>query len=312
MSRETSMEPGDPGEPGSELRFCVAGLEVMLVAARPGSLDGLAGSYREYPSAGGPPGLVIEVERVPGLGRDRARNPAYPAFDSVWQPPDTVVLSRFDAEGRVVVPVADLAGSLSSGGDPRGQPVRARFRVGDSPNSLEAAIRIGMSMALPRRGALILHASAIAAGGQALVFAGKSGAGKSTIAAMLAAAGHPMLSDELLVIAPRDGDGDGDDGDWLVHVAPFLGAPDLVRRSHRARVPAGGIHFLVQARHHLRTRLAPAEALRELLRHVLVYVAEPGTASLVLAAAARLVGAVPCHRLAFALDPGVGGVLGIT
>lgn len=309
MSREPSIEPR---EPSSELRFCVAGLEVMLVAARPGSLDGLAGFYREYPSAGGPPALVIEVERVPGLGRDRARSPAYPAFDSAWQPPDTVVLSRFDAEGRVVVPAtttgdaADPVGPAGSGGDQRVQPVRARFRVGDSPNSLEAAIRIGMSMALPRRGALILHASAIAAGRRALVFAGKSGAGKSTIAAMLAAAGHPMLSDELLVIAP------GADGDWLVHVAPFLGAPDLLRRSHRARVPAGGIHFLVQARHHLRTRLAPAEALRELLRHVLVYVAEPGTASLVLAAAARLVGAVPCHRLEFALDPGVGGVLGIT
>jgi hypothetical protein len=306
--------------PASELRFCVAGLEVVLAAARPGSLDGMAGSYREYPSAGGRPGLELEVERVPGLGQGRARGRAYPAFDAVWMPPDTVALSRFDAEGRVVVPAEADA------------PVRARFRVGDSANSLEAAIRIGMSMALPRRGALVLHASAIAAGGQALIFAGKSGAGKSTIATMLAAQGYRKLSDELLVLAPRPsttlpvtdgkstvpgagadhrpgGAPGAQDEIWEVHVAPFLGAPDL---PHRARVPAGGLHFLVQAPHHQRTRLPRPEALRELLRHVLVYVAEPGTAAHVLAAAARLVGAVPSHRLAFALDPGVVGVLSIT
>lgn len=281
----------------SELRFCVAGLEVALVAARPGSIGGLAGFYGAYPSMGGRPGLVIEVERVPGLGQGRSRSPAYPAFDASRVAADTIALSRFDAEGQVVLP-PEPAGDHA--------PVRARFRVGDSANSLEAVIRIGMSIALPRRGALILHASAIAAGDGALVFAGKSGAGKSTIAAMLAAQGLLRLSDELLVIAPG---GASEDDPWEVHVAPFLGVRDL---PHRARVPAAGIHFLVQAPHHQRTRLPRTQALRELLRHVLVYVREPETAGHVLAAASRLAGQVPCHRLAFALDPGLRGVLGIT
>lgn len=51
-----------------------------------------------------------------------------------------------------------------------------------------------------QRGLFPLHASAIDIGGQAVAFAGDSGAGKSTTAAALVQLGHLLLSDDISVI----------------------------------------------------------------------------------------------------------------
>jgi hypothetical protein len=47
-------------------------------------------------------------------------------------------------------------------------------------------------------GALVLHASAVAVDDRGLAFVGSSGMGKSTVASALAAAGHPLVSDDVL------------------------------------------------------------------------------------------------------------------
>src|SRR5690606_2367179 len=146
--------------------------------------------------------LIVEVERVPGFARGRERGPEYPGFRRARVAHDTIRLSRFDAEGDIVLPAASS------------EPVRARFRVGDSANSLEAAIRIAASIALPRRGGVIVHASAVAARGRAWIFAGVSGAGKSTIARLLSGASPELvaLADELVILAP------GQHGQFAAHV----------------------------------------------------------------------------------------------
>lgn len=278
--------------PTAELRFSVAALEVLLRSPQPDGLDHLSGFYRHYPSSGAPPALEVEFEKVPGFARGRRRGPGYPGFERTWVAPDTVALSRFDAEGELVLPQR------------QGAPIRARFRGGDSANTLEAAVRIGASVAMPRRGGLVMHASAVSARGKAWLFAGVSGAGKSTIATLLAGSSpaRARVSDELLIVAPQP------DGGFAAHVTPFLGSEGL---PHRTSLPVAAIHFLQQAPYHRRTPLAPGRALRELLRHVLAYVAEPMTASHVLDAASRLVGEIPCYWLEFARDAGVAEVLGM-
>jgi hypothetical protein len=283
----------------AERRFCIAGIEVALGAARPshdqgdnGDLGGLAASYAACPSRGGAPDLILEIERVPGFGRERPRSASYPAFDAELRAPRRLGLRRYDAEGELTLPGRD------------GEPVRGRFRVGESANSLEALVRIGVSVTVPRRGGLVFHASAVRAPGGAALFAGKSGAGKSTIAALLAGvSGFERLADELVIAMP------GADQGWDVHVPPFLGGVGLPHGAHERLAET---HVLVQAPHHRRTPLARTEAVRALLPHVLAYVAEPETAALALAAAAALTAAVPCYRLEFAKDPGVARVLGIT
>jgi hypothetical protein len=55
------------------------------------------------------------------------------------------------------------------------------------------------------RGSYVLHAAAVRTGAGVCVFAGDSGAGKSTIAAQLGAVGGDFLTDDCLVIEERDG-----------------------------------------------------------------------------------------------------------
>jgi hypothetical protein len=57
-----------------------------------------------------------------------------------------------------------------------------------------------MSVALHQRGILSLHASAVAIEGQGVAFVGRSGRGKSTLAAALAARGHALAADDLVAL----------------------------------------------------------------------------------------------------------------
>lgn len=50
-----------------------------------------------------------------------------------------------------------------------------------------------------------LHASAVVVGGDAVAFAGKTGLGKSTLAASFAAAGFPALTDDCLIVKEEGG-----------------------------------------------------------------------------------------------------------
>jgi hypothetical protein len=57
-----------------------------------------------------------------------------------------------------------------------------------------------MGALLQQRGFLVLHANAIAVGDQAVVFAGPSGQGKSTLAAAFHQQGYPILTDDVCAI----------------------------------------------------------------------------------------------------------------
>lgn len=57
-----------------------------------------------------------------------------------------------------------------------------------------------LPLAVSNAGQLVLHASAVAVDGHALVFLGESGRGKSTLAASFARHGYPFLTDDGLFI----------------------------------------------------------------------------------------------------------------
>jgi len=266
----------------------VAGIELTLSSEFDGPLGGLPETYAVavIPSAA-KPRLVIDLVRAP----DRngvATAPDHPRFHA-HRDGDVLVVERPDCLGRI-----DVSAS----------PVRARFEISDDPYALEACVRVALSVALPRHGALILHSSAIQWDDRAHVFAGVSGAGKSTIASLLSSSfdGCDRLADELTVLA-RTSEG------WRLHVPPFLGISDLPRGKV---TPIAAIHLIEQASAPRRKALPKADAARELLRHVVVYAAEPATAAVVLDLVAQLVAEVPCDRLEFAQDASVGWVLGIT
>jgi hypothetical protein len=57
-----------------------------------------------------------------------------------------------------------------------------------------------MPLVLSRRERIVLHASAVVSGHGAIAFVGRSGRGKSTLAASLARDGHSLISDDCLVL----------------------------------------------------------------------------------------------------------------
>jgi len=57
-----------------------------------------------------------------------------------------------------------------------------------------------MGVIMQQRGIMALHGSAVVVNGQAVIFAGSSGAGKSTMAAALRNKGHLLLADDVAVI----------------------------------------------------------------------------------------------------------------
>lgn len=70
-----------------------------------------------------------------------------------------------------------------------------------------SAILIGTIQAVlwHQRGLLPLHASAVVIGGRAVALCGQSASGKSTLAAMLAAQGCPVIADDLCLVDAGEG-----------------------------------------------------------------------------------------------------------
>ena len=59
-----------------------------------------------------------------------------------------------------------------------------------------------LSFALVKRGFEPIHATTVVVNGEAVVFLGDSGFGKSTLAATFISAGYPVLTDDLLILQP--------------------------------------------------------------------------------------------------------------
>ncbi|MBK9072023.1 MAG: hypothetical protein IPL79_13620 [Myxococcales bacterium] len=278
--------PSDGGTVAAMRRLCLSNLEIELRELNPGALAGLWHGYARFPSWKNVPDLVIEIERLAALPAAHAPDEIFPAF----------ARERAAAGGAAQTALRlrryDAWGEISRGADGR---YVARFTVGPSANSLEACLRIAISAALPSTGAILMHSSAVKLGGAALVFSGVSGAGKSTISELLATReGLEKLADELLLLQSPRAPGQA----WSLVVAPFLGAAGL---PHGASLPLTAVHMLIQAPAHRKRRMPAGEALREVMKHILVYTGLPGTAEAVLGVAARLCAEVPVYALEFEL-----------
>lgn len=100
-------------------------------------------------------------------------------------------------------------------------------------------------------GGTLLHAAVAVKNGRGWVFTGRSGAGKSTISALLRAAGWRILNDDRVVVFRRG-------GAWRVAGTPWHGSG---RFAEAAEVPLAGIHFLQQAAE-CRMEALPADQAR--------------------------------------------------
>lgn len=148
------------------------------------------------------PGAPFDL-RTPDLVLRRAPDRDVPAGD-----PDGALLARVaDRSGTAFYVIAtdgvhtrlrypDLCEFV---GDAGMRAVRVALAPGRDPGVIPVlAGGLLLALHLRLRGDLVLHASAVRVGERAVAFAGASGMGKSTIATVLCAAGHPLLTDDVL------------------------------------------------------------------------------------------------------------------
>ena len=168
---------------------------------------------------------------------------------------------------------------------------RGRIYQSENPYSIDTVLRIRHTLALAREGGFLLHAASALVDGQAFVFAGMSGAGKTTISRL--APGHvTLLSDEISYVRL------GVDGRYYAHGTPFAG--ELARSGENVHAPLAAIYLLDKGPENRIVPVKSAEAARAVLTNLLFFAEDAELVQAVFAAAMNLVERVPIRRLTFA------------
>src|SRR4029077_10511811 len=126
--------------------------------------------------------------------------------------------------------------------------------------ALDSLLRILLTAVLLPRHGFLLHAASVVRDGRAYIFAGRSGAGKSTVAS-LSPAGS-VLTDEISLLRFTD-------GRWQAHGTPFWG--EFRAQGRNQHYPLAGVYSLVQAPEDRVQSISKKEILRALLPCVLFF-----------------------------------------
>jgi hypothetical protein len=172
---------------------------------------------------------------------------------------------------------------------------RGRIRQPASPYATDAVLRILHSLLLAREGGFLVHAASAVRGGRAFLFAGKSGAGKTTIS-RLAPDDVRVLTDEISYLR-KEG------GGYIAYGTPFAG--ELARVGENIRAPLHAIYLLAHGDRNCIEPVAASEAARAMLGNVLFFAKEPALVQSVFRSTLALVESVPVLRLTFVPDSGV-------
>ena len=146
---------------------------------------------------------------------------------------------------------------------------------------------------LSQMGGALLHAAVAVKDGTGWVFAGRSGAGKSTMSALLRDAGWRILNDDRVAVFRRG-------AAWRVAGTPWPGSG---RFAEAAEVPLGGIAFLKQDAQDRAEPMAAAQSRLALLDVAAVPWFEEEWSQGILDGLDRLVREVAIARLHFTKTP---------
>jgi hypothetical protein len=144
-----------------------------------------------------------------------------------------------------------------------------------------------------RRRGLLLHGAGMVLKNRAYVFAGVSGAGKSTFSELLVKArAGKVLSDERMIVRALA-------SEMVAFGTPWSGTACIARDGS---APLAGIFFLKHGSANAIRPLMPVEALDRLLPAVSIPWYDPDTAAPIIAFAKQLTTAIPCHEFSFTPD----------
>jgi hypothetical protein len=184
-------------------------------------------------------------------------------------------------------------GDLRAEWDPASN--RGGIRQSANPYSIDAVLRIVHTLVLSRQGGFLVHAASAVRNGRAFLFAGVSGAGKTTMARM-APEDAILLSDEISYVKRQE-------RGYSAFGTPFTG--ELAKVGENTCAPIAALYLLAKGPQNQVEPVARIEAARALLANILFFAKDPELVRLVFQSACEFVGRVPVCRLTFVPDASV-------
>ena len=178
-----------------------------------------------------------------------------------------------------------------------------RIHQSANPYSIDAVLRVVHTLVLARQGGFLLHSASAIRNGKAFLFAGVSGAGKTTIS-RLAPSDTTLLTDEISYVRQVDEQNDG----YVAFGTPFTG--ELAKVGENTSAPVAALYLLAQGPENRIEPVAVADAGRELLSNMLFFAEDQEMVHRAFQAACDFVGRVPVYRLTFVPDARVWGLIG--
>jgi hypothetical protein len=158
-----------------------------------------------------------------------------------------------------------------------------------NPYSIDTVLRITHSLVLAEQGGFLVHAAGAIRSGAAYLFAGVSGAGKTTMS-RLAPPDATVLTDEISYIRKFG-------SSYRAYGTPFAG--ELARSGANTSAPLRALYLLVQGPENRLECVPQADAARALMRHVLFFAHEKELVSRVFDSVVDFVSRVEVSRLIF-------------
>ena len=177
---------------------------------------------------------------------------------------------------------------------------RGWIRQTYSSYAVDCVLRIVHTLLLARHGGFLVHAASAIRGGKAFLFAGVSGAGKTTIS-RLAPPDATLLTDEISYVRREA-------NQYLACGTPFAG--ELARVGENVSAPLETLFLLAQGPANKIEDVDKAQAARELLTNILFFAEDPESVLPVFESACDFVGRVAVKRLTFVPDARVWEMIG--
>lgn len=255
----------------------IGGMPVRVNTADPDFLAMLEERYAGFVSDSTNPEIEFDVELVP------------PNFAD----PDADVSVR-QQDGRWSLERGDFYAEW--------EPARRRgsIRQTANPYSIDAVLRIVHTLVLARQGGFLLHAASAIRNGKAFLFAGMSGAGKTTIS-RLAPMDATLLTDEISYVRLAD-------GSYTAFGTPFTG--ELAKLGENVSAPVAALYLLAKGDENRIDPVTPLEATRALLENLLFFAEDEALVQATFAAACEFANRVPVRRLTFVPDARIWELIG--
>jgi hypothetical protein len=164
------------------------------------------------------------------------------------------------------------------------------IRQSANPYSIDSVLRIVHTLLLSRQGGFLVHAAV--RNGRAFLFAGPSGAGKTTLS-RLAPPDAVLLTDEISYVRRVE-------GDYVAFGTPFAG--ELAKIGENVRAPIAAMYLLAKGPENRIEPVGKAQAGYSLLTNILFFAEDAELVSLVFQSACEFVTRVPVYRLTFVPD----------